>query len=1148
MLTLVDEERMGGETMVATRLGRRRLVWAAAATGCQLLVLAQTHAAGRYGKKEVEIQATQTSLTKSQKGAAAGKQGPSLQADLFIRGVESKVAELRDRQITVLRKLISATSDRDPDKPDLFFRLAELFAEKQRYYNFKAGELDQRIFAAPPGRQGSLQAEQRRYRDEEKKWLLQAVATYINLVDGPQYQKYKKMDEVLFYLAYMLNQVQRQDKARLFFARLIRDFPTSKFIPDALLSFGEFYFQSGDMDNALKFYDRVLKFRQSKVYGFALYKTAWCYYNLVEYRRALEVFHDVIKYAQQLGGRDKLAGSLEREAKRDSVLAYSHIGTAEKAWPFFQRVGGTYAPKMLERLGEIYTEQGKFADAVKIYRQLIALDPNDDRVCLWQGEIVKATLPGSKREQVTELQRLAAVYDKLRAKGKTNPASLLEECKDTTAGTLRELATVWHKEAQKTQNNDTYALAQYLYREYIDKFPNEKDSYMMAFYYGELLFKIERWKEAAEVYTRVVKMDPKGKFVQDAAYAAVISWKNALNVDDSGQGAKREQRKDDKQNFRPLPIPEAQQKMIEAFDTYIKYVPRAGNDQLVNIKYRKARVFYEYNHFDQAIPLFEDIVTNHTEHELAVYAANLLLDCFNILGRYEDIEKYVARFVKMPALMKDPEFGKQMKDIQDGVEGKVAERAEKQGKFKECGERFREIAERNPNNPKLAQILYNSALCFEKARLVGAAINARIDLIKAAPTDPLAQKALLQVGQNFHAIAYYTKAAEFYEKFAEKFGGEKDAADALSNATFFRRGLGDNEQAVNDSKLYIKQYGGSKPAEAARVFFSIGTIFETAQRWGELEKHIKQYLSQWARKGGADLEILAYVKLGELYWRQSCPVRGIQGACIEVAYKRSGGRAERRRAKNARQCGPETKKRITVVERKSQSAGQAMAAMAKALALYGKGRAVARIGVKDEAQRAQRQMDLVYAVAQARFYQGERAYERFLSIKFPDKLNFDPKNPARAKESTKAFQRWLAEKTKLLQFARDIYSEVITFQQAHWAIASAARIGQLFQNFADGLFTAPVPSNLTEDQRDVYCDTLQDKADPLESKAIEGFSVCQKKSTELSWFNDWSQLCETELNQIKPAEYPLASEIRAQPGQVALDLDRAPIASEIQSP
>jgi hypothetical protein len=76
---------------------------------------------------------------------------------------------------------------------------------------------------------------------------------------------------------------------------------------------------------------------------------------------------------------------------------------------------------------------------------------------------------------------------------------------------------------------------------------------------------------------------------------------------------------------------------------------------------------------------------------------------------------------------------------------------------------------------------------------------------------------------------------------------------------------------------------------------------------------------------------------------------------------------------------------------------------------------------------------------------------------------------------------------------------------------------------------------------DSYCDALTDAAEPLEAKAVQGLGTCLSKSTELSWFNEWSGLCEAELNQIKPAEYPLAAEIRAEPGYAAVSTDRASV-------
>jgi len=75
----------------------------------------------------------------------------------------------------------------------------------------------------------------------------------------------------------------------------------------------------------------------------------------------------------------------------------------------------------------------------------------------------------------------------------------------------------------------------FVYKVFLDHFPADKDAYEMSFYYGELLWTLSNWKDAAEQYTKVVEMKPDGKYVKEAAYAAVLAWKNALNVDDHEQ-------------------------------------------------------------------------------------------------------------------------------------------------------------------------------------------------------------------------------------------------------------------------------------------------------------------------------------------------------------------------------------------------------------------------------------------------------------------------------------------------------------------------------------------------------------------------------------------------------------------------------------
>ena len=51
------------------------------------------------------------------------------------------------------------------------------------------------------------------------------------------------------------------------------------------------------------------------------------------------------------------------------------------------------------------------------------------------------------------------------------------------------------------------------------------------------------------------------------------------------------------------------------------------------------------------------------------------------------------------------------------------------------------------------------------------------------------------------------------------------------------------------------------------------------------------------------------------------------------------------------------------------------------------------------------------------------------------------------------------------------------------------------------------------------------------AKSLEAFGACLSKSTELGWFSEWSKLCEHELGQIKPEEFPTAAELHGDPDQ-----------------
>ncbi len=1144
-------------------------------------------AEARFKKKEVEVtEGTQTELTRPKEPPKEQKKetGPVLTVDAFEGQQRNKINAITDKQIRYMYDLVENSSNDDPQKPDYMFRLGELFADKERYLTFNARALDEKIYEAQqaknPGLVASLQQKQQRYQKLADDSALKAVKSY---VAASKYPTYARMDEVLFRLAYLLQMLKKEDQAREFYHRLIKDYPQSKYVPNAYLSFAELYFQKGDMETAGKFYDKVTEFPASTVFGYALYKKGWVEINLGNFKNALEIFVKVIQLCQNGKIAKNQAGPLEREAKKDLVKAYGRTPGAspDKAWEFFQRMGGDYAPKMLEALAELYWEQGMFTESSRVYRKIISLNEGSQRLCEWQDKILRNTLSsGTKRDQVQELIRLGNVYEAT-AKRTDVKKDLMRECQNVYHDTAKELALIWHKEAQRTKNADTYQLAGMVYREFLNHFGNEKDTPEMTFYYGEILWQMNAWKEAAETYTKVIHLDPKGKYVKEAAYAAVLAWKNALNISDEGEGVDRE--KDREKKLEPRPIPEYQQKMIDAFDTYIKYVPDAP--ELVKIKYRKARIFYDYNHFDEAIKLFADIVDHNTTDELAIYSANLLLDCLNILHRYKELLHTVDNYLANPILMKDEEFRKQMVSLKTDSLVAEAKQYEKDKNYKECGISFIAAAETLPEHKDHAQRLYNAGLCFQNAHLIGQAIKAREELIKDHPNDPLAQRALFQIASGYHQLAYYSEAARRYEEFANKFPGEKKALTALGNAYSFRIGLGEFDQAIQDMNNFVKYYGAKRPAETANVVFQMSEVYEKENKTDELAKNLEAYLKKWGAKGGIDKEILAHFKLGEIAWAKSCPQAGVNGACIKIDRLTMNGkqkalyeinrkikdRKKKLREKLRTQCGPPTSSKITVYDRSPKLAAEAQKDFNEVLKLWAKGEAEKKLQsqVTNHDEAAARDAFMRFAVAGAAFYQAEQVYEQFLKVKFPQGLDFqqptqyDSKKVATAKkkkydDSEKKFLAYLNEKTKLAdrlasssKDRKGMYDFVLDYHVAHWTIAASARIGQVFADFVNQLYTADIPKDLKEQDewgnrpREIFCDALVDKAEPIESKAITGYELCLKAATKESWFNEWSNLCEVELNQMKPTEYPLAAEIKPEPDYVSTPITAGALISEL---
>ncbi|MBS2030076.1 MAG: hypothetical protein JST54_19395 [Deltaproteobacteria bacterium] len=139
--------------------------------------------------------------------------------------------------------------------------------------------------------------------------------------------------------------------------------------------------------------------------------------------------------------------------------------------------------------------------------------------------------------------------------------------------------------------------------------------------------------------------------------------------------------------------------------------------------------------------------------------------------------------------------------------------------------------------------------------------------------------------------------------------------------------------------------------------------------------------------------------------------------------------------------------------------------------------------------------------AQAQFYLGEiyRTYfeQVILDPNKTDELQTD--DEPKAKKPTKPLQLTAKEledkkldrlgkdleyKAEMLLSAQGHYLRAIRVGNAQWATASGERIGQLYETMYDAMTQAPVPSDLDQEQSDVYRQELRKKVRVLVTKAI----------------------------------------------------------------
>src|SRR5690606_21924375 len=202
---------------------------------------------------------------------------------------------------------------------------------------------------------------------------------------------------------------------------------------------------------------------------------------------------------------------------------------------------------------------------------------------------------------------------------------------------------------------------------------------------------------------------------------------------------------------------------------------------------------------------------------------------------------------------------------------------------------------------------------------IDASIHAFTRLRRQFPTSKLVPRALARLGRIYSGAAQLDKAAAVLEEYARRYAGEKDAADALRDAIYYRKALGDRDTVVANTHYFVKLYGRKKPREAADAFWSLIALYDSEPN--PAIKYLRTYLRRGGSARGAGRVVAAQAQQGGLIWRPGCPHATVDGLCVKVTSR-------------TRTCGGDKAPTWTVTARAAGKRKEALAAFALATKEY----------------------------------------------------------------------------------------------------------------------------------------------------------------------------------------------------------------------
>jgi len=706
--------------------------------------------------------------------------------------------KLRSATIVSIGKILSQPG-RQHQRVELLMRLSELYAERYSY-------LLQKELAVYEAAHEQWVKKQRRGSEpvfnQKKSLAAMSTATQILRKLVNKYPNHARTPEALYQLGFMLTEL-KSDSAALYFNRLIERFPKSKYVQDANLALGEFYFGRNQFTQALRYYQKALSDRSHRSYPYAAYKLGWTFFNIRDneqvlrqnMNKALAAFKLLIKFTSESnsGRKHKL---LRKDALRDMVLVFADLGDVTGAKEYFRSVDEPELyVTLLERLAWLHAEAGRNAESAELYSQLVKDFPNN-------------------KKNPDFLLRLAALYEKEqqrplllehleRAHTMTLPSSSwskAQEDKQTTtqaSGNVTREMYHWsqklHSDFQKNTDRKTAQISLAIYDLALKRTPPSAQQFTLLFNRSQLLTSLNDHTNAINGYLAAAELDKKLNLKRPETK---VGLENAIAEGE----ILLQQASKSRNNDKSLQFHEA--RLITAIDTFVQFFPK--DDENMNYMHRAAWLNFNNNNISEAQKRWTEMAKLNPREPLVGEGLRLLVkksfDEKNWLKAGQDTK----HFLRLPGI-KSAAVAEKLLKLHKVAYFQHGLTLEKQKKYSSAARLFTDFQKSFSSDTDAPKALINAANNFFKASKTDDAIDKLKLFVRQYPQSPLKAKALELTVGIAQSQGQFADAAQSLEMLAQQNKNPEQGAQQLKLAAEYRLAEGSFDKSVKNASTALSR-------------------------------------------------------------------------------------------------------------------------------------------------------------------------------------------------------------------------------------------------------------------------------------------------------------------------------------------------------